>query len=393
MRKVSADLVFTNMGDPISNGVVIFDESSGEILEISSVHNYTDGVEQFNGIIVPGYINAHCHLELSHLKSVIDTGTGLIPFIKGVVGLRNFPQHEIDQAIENADREMWANGIVAVGDISNQSDTAQCKRRSEICYYTFVELFDFLQEDKADQLMEDHQNIYHSFDAEPKDKKSYVPHAPYTVSKRLYELIEQKNQPGQTISIHNQEMIHEDMLFRDRSGQLIDFFRDFGISLESFESTGKSSIHATLHNLNPIFNTLMVHNTCTTEEDIEFAHRWNTNTYWVTCANANLYIENRLPRYQNFINQNAKMCIGTDSLTSNWQLCIFEEMRTIKKYQSFIDDYELIKWATINGAEALGFDHLGKFKKGTAPGINHIDVSVIEGRFDLSTARQSTKLS
>ena len=101
---------------------------------------------------------------------------------------------------------------------------------------------------------------------------------------------------------------------------------------------------------------------------------WNPkNTFWATCPNANLYIENQLPNYQTFLDAGATVTIGTDSLTSNWQLSVLEEMKTISKYQSYVDFETLLKWATLNGAKALGFERtLGSLKVGKTPGINLI---------------------
>jgi cytosine/adenosine deaminase-related metal-dependent hydrolase len=83
-----------------------------------------------------------------------------------------------------------------------------------------------------------------------------------------------------------------------------------------------------------------------------------------------LYIENRLPNYQYFLDTGAKMTIGTDSLTSNWQLSILEEMKTIARFQSYVPFQTLLRWATINGAEALGFDdQLGSIEVGKKPGL------------------------
>ena len=68
------------------------------------------------------------------------------------------------------------------------------------------------------------------------------------------------------------------------------------------------------------------------------------------------------------------MTIGTDSLSSNWQLSVWEEIKTIKKYNDFIPIEELLTWGTINGAKALGFDaEIGSFEKGKKPGIVHIN--------------------
>lgn len=126
--------------------------------------------------------------------------------------------------------------------------------------------------------------------------------------------------------------------------------------------------------MDPSKRTLFVHNTMTRMADIQAAQRWSDHVYWATCANANLYIENKLPKYQEFIDAGAIMTIGTDSLTSNWQLSIVEEMKTIHKYCRYVDFDTLIQWATANGAKALGFeDTLGTIEVGKKPGLIHWD--------------------
>ena len=112
-----------------------------------------------------------------------------------------------------------------------------------------------------------------------------------------------------------------------------------------------------------------------TADDISTAHEWSDKVYWATCANANLYIENRLPNYQLFLDGNAKMTIGTDSLTSNWQLSVLDEMKTISKYQSYVSFETLLRWATLNGAEALGYEKdLGSLEVGKTPGLNLLNL-------------------
>jgi cytosine/adenosine deaminase-related metal-dependent hydrolase len=124
-----------------------------------------------------------------------------------------------------------------------------------------------------------------------------------------------------------------------------------------------------------------VHNTLTTRQDIEAAQAWSDYVYWATCPNANLYIENRLPDYAAFLSSGARVTIGTDSLTSNWQLSILEEMKTIARYQSYVPFETLLRWATLNGAEALGFsDTLGSLEPGKTPGLLLIQGLLPDGK-------------
>ncbi len=376
MRKITADYIFPVSRAPIPEGVVIIDED-GTILKLDHRQQHDPAtLERYAGVIVPGFINTHCHLELSHMKGRVDTGTGLLAFLQSVVKFRDFPMEVILDAIARADHEMYREGIVAVGDISNKLDTAATKARSPIRYYTFVEMFDFLQDAWAEKTFAQYHEVYQGQAHGNGNRKSAVPHAPYTVSPKLFKLINQLNPTDeQTISIHNQETAHEDEFFISKSGGFLEFYRSFDIPVQHFQPSGRTSIHYALEHLDPSHRTLFVHNTMTTADDIRTAQAWSDKVYWATCANANLYIENRLPNYQYFLDTGARLTIGTDSLTSNWQLSVIEEMKTISRYQSYIPFPTLLRWATLNGAQALGFaDELGSLEPGKKPGLNLLNL-------------------
>ncbi|WP_421798111.1 amidohydrolase family protein [Haliscomenobacter sp.] len=371
IRKISADRLYTGTTDvALLDKVVIFDPQ-GTILQIDELEAHDPAsVEKLEGALVPGFINTHCHLELSHMKDKANTGTGLVPFLQTVVNFRDISMEEILDAIDRADAEMWEGGIMAVGDISNKADTAARKNQSQIQYYTFVEFFDFLQEEGADNWFNNFKPAYDQQSDVNRNRKSAVPHAPYTVSRNLFKKINALNQPGCTVSIHNQETPGENALFQTKTGSFLEFYTGFGFPLDQFQPSGKSSIHYALENMDPACRTLFVHNTESTREDIRAAQAWSQDIYWATCPNANLFIENRLPNYQYFLDTEAKVTIGTDSLTSNWQLSVLEEMKTIARFQSYVPFTTILRWATINGAEALGFeDSLGSIEVGKRPGL------------------------
>lgn len=370
IKKITADRIYTGTSGPLHHKVITVDQE-GTILQIDELSNHdASSVQHFSGAIVPGFINTHCHLELSHMKGRANTGTGLVPFLKTVVNFRDISMEEILDAIDQADAEMWNGGVMAVGDISNKADTAARKNQSKIQYYTFVEFFDFLQEEGSENWFNNFKPAYDQQSDSNGNRKSAVPHAPYTVSRNLFQKINALNAPGNTVSIHNQETPGENALFLNKTGSFLDFYEGFGFPLDQFTPNGKPSIYYALENMDPNCRTLFVHNTESTPEDIRAAQAWSNNIYWATCPNANLYIENRLPNYQYFLDTEAKVTIGTDSLTSNWQLSILEEMKTIARFQSFVPFQTLLRWATINGAEALGFDdQLGSIEVGKKPGL------------------------
>lgn len=371
MRKISADWVCPVSSEPLENAVVITDDA-GKILAIESrdLHDPAS-IEILRGILTPGFVNTHCHLELSHMKGKVNTGTGLIPFITGVVTQRNASAEIIADAIEKAEQEMLEGGIVALGDISNAPDTFATKAKGRMRYHTFLELFDFLQDAAAEKTFSDGSAVFDQLEIAPGSAGTFVPHAPYSVSKTLFEKINSVNPDANvTVSIHNQETPPEQALFLHKKGAFLDFYSKFGISLDQFEATGQPSIYYALANMNPANRSIFVHNTLTTSSDIEAAQAWSQHVYWATCPNANLYIENSLPNYAAFLEKQARVTIGTDSLTSNWQLSVLEELKTIARYQSYVPFATLLRWATLNGAQALGFDDtLGSLEVGKTPGI------------------------
>jgi aminodeoxyfutalosine deaminase len=376
MKKITADWVYPIASEPIKNGVVILDDN-GKILALDQRENHDlASLDIQKGTLTPGFVNTHCHLELSHMKGMVATGTTLIPFITGVVTKRGASAKVIAKAIEKAENDMLKSGIVAVGDISNVQDTFAQKAKGRLRYYTFIEMFDFLQEQNADAEFEKYRAVYEALLLAEGSRKSVVPHAPYSVSRKLFKKINDLNAKSNiTVSIHNQETQPEQDLFLRGEGGFYDFYGKFGISLDSFVAPKETAIHYALKNMNPSLRTLFVHNTLTSKADIEAAQNWSPNVYWATCPNANLYIENRLPNYQNFMDTNARMTIGTDSLTSNWQLSIIEEMKTIQRFQSYVPLETLLKWATLNGAEALGFaDTLGSLEVGKTPSLVLLDI-------------------
>jgi len=371
MRKFSADQVFPVSSPPLDNGVVITDDD-GRILAVEPRERHDPAtLEILPGVLIPGFINTHCHLELSHMKGLVDTGTGLLHFIKGVVTRRNAPPEIIAAAIDQAEKEMLAGGIMAVGDISNVSDSFAVKAKARLRYYTFVEAFDFLRDSGSEKNMEGARAVYEQLQLSSGHARSIVPHAPYTVSTNLFQKIKEFNPAsGITVSIHNQETPSENELFQYKTGGFLPFYEKFGSLLEDFQATGRTSIFYILENGNPQVRNLLVHNTLTTREEIRAAQAWSDQVFWATCPNANLYIENRLPDYQAFLDTGARVTIGTDSLASNWQLSVLEEIKTIARLQSYVPFETLLQWATLNGAQALGFDDtLGSLEPGKTPGI------------------------
>ena len=375
-RKFQADKIFTGFEFLDPGHVLIMDED-GKVMEILAEMDAGEGIERYRGILCPGFINAHCHLELSHLKNTIPPHTGLIPFLLDVVSKRDHDQSLILDCIENAEKEMELEGIVAVGDICNTSITLQSKCNSKIKWNNFIEVLG-MKDEKAEANLLHYEGILDAFNgAATNMKSSLVPHAPYSISNKTFEGI--NNRTGHSIvSMHSQENPAEDELYAKGTGDFIRLFNKLGLAESPFPVSGKSSLQSCLPYFNKQQRMILVHNTFTTAEDIVFAldhaREHLSGVHFCICANANRYIENQMPPIDLLMKHKAEIVLGTDSYSSNWQLSIAAEIRTIRKELPEIPLQCILQWATINGARALERDDaLGSFEPGKKPGIVLLD--------------------
>jgi cytosine/adenosine deaminase-related metal-dependent hydrolase len=373
MKKFKADYVFPVNADPIKNGIVTVDDF-GRIIAIddglSNQGNSSVKIEQLQGIICPGFINTHCHVELSHLKNKTTPKKGLINFIKEVQTLRNTSEDAILAAAREADQEMYHNGIVAVGDISNSAATIDIKNKSKLYYHTFIEVFGFVPQ-KAPDIFNNAIALRDQFTPQ---SVSVTAHAPYSVSKDLFKYINKLSEERTNlISIHNQESAEENKLYRYKMGGFIDLYDFFKIDISFFRPQARNSIQTIVPLLTNKQNILLVHNTFTNLKDIYFVKRFDRKISWCFCPNANLYIEGQLPKIELYLDQGFNITLGTDSLASNNKLCILNEMRVLQQNFSSITFEQILPWATINGAKFLGIaDDKGSIEVGKTPGLNLI---------------------
>jgi len=365
-QKFQATQIFTGT-ELLEDQLVLITQKDGTIEDIVGIEDAGDEVQNFEGIITPGFINAHCHLELSHMKGMIPPHTGLQEFVKQIVALRQVAPEAIQEAIVAAETEMIENGIVAVGDISNTLDTLSQKAKHHLAYYSFVELYD-LDPARAEDKIIAGLEIQKQFQ-ENCVRASLVPHAPYSVTNNLWHLLS-AHFGIHTISIHNQETPDENEFFKTKSGSFLGMYERTKVNLDFFEATGLSSLQSILPIFKNAHHGILVHNSFTSAEDIQAVHAAMTNAFWCLCPNANQYIEQTMPPVELLRSEKANIVIGTDSYASNWSLSVLDELKTIQQHHPQIPLKEMLQWATINGARALQMDkHLGSFEKGKKPGV------------------------
>jgi cytosine/adenosine deaminase-related metal-dependent hydrolase len=365
-QKFQATQIFTGT-ELLEDQLVLITQKDGTIEALVGIEDAGDEVQNFEGILSPGFVNAHCHLELSHMKGMIAAHTGLQEFVKQIVALRKVEEQIVEEAIIAAEDEMYHNGIVAVGDICNTLDTLSIKHKHKLAYYSFVELYD-LDPSRSDDKIHAGLKMQEAFEQNCV-RASLVPHAPYSVSFNLWKLL--SNYFGaHTISMHNQETMDENEFFEKKTGSFLGMYERTKVSLDFFEATGLSSLQSVLPYFKNAARSILVHNSFTSASDIKAVQKEMPNSFWCLCPNANQYIEETMPPIELLRANGAEIVIGTDSYASNWSLNILDELKTIQKYNPSIPLSEMLGWATINGARALQMEAgLGSFEKGKKPGL------------------------
>jgi cytosine/adenosine deaminase-related metal-dependent hydrolase len=351
MRRLSAQYVITNTGAPAKRAVISA-EDDGTIISIEpEIESLRDpqSVEFFNGIIVPGFINCHCHLELSHMKGSVAEGTGLENFIMHVRDARNnIPVDEISAA-QQTDNLLSDEGVVLCADVCNTSLTFNIKKKSRIQYHNFLEVFG-IDPQNAGKRIDEIAEV--AVEADSRGLAySITPHSAYSVSLPLFQLIREKSIMNRVTSIHFMESPAEKHFLSDHI----------------FAPADHAS--AILDEVTRAGNLILVHNTFT---DVETVNRVKKRgrTYWCLCPGSNMYIEKKMPPVDMLMTEGCNIVIGTDSLASNRSLSILAELKLIQNYFPSIPLQELIRWSTINGAEALGEDNnFGKIEPGKKPGL------------------------
>lgn len=309
------------------------------------------GVEFYPGLLAPGLVNVHCHLELSYLRGAIAPGGGFAGFARSMGEVRGRAnEQERTAAMVAADARMWTDGIQAVGDVANGESSFAVKSHSRLHYHTFAEVFG-LRTDSAD---EQRRLLWNP-------ETSLTPHSVYSVQDALFrEICAEGDAP---LSIHFMETPAEADLF-GRRGELWEWYQKVGFDCD-FLHYG-SPAQRIVESIPAERSVILVHNCCVTQQDIDLIMgHFTAPVWWCLCPGSNHYISRLHPPVELLRRNRLNICLGTDSLASNTTLSLLDEM----KHLSEVPLLELLRWATVNGAQALEWDEGGEVAVGRSPGL------------------------
>lgn len=374
MNRIAASYVFPLGGsEPIRNGYIEYADD-GTVVSLGACGNPGGESDFLDGeAIVPGFVNAHCHVELSYMKGLFKKGTGMAGFIDQINALRDTkPMGEKLSDIQFWMDAMWSRGVQAMADISNCADSFEIKRKSPMYSRTFLEVFGTEPEDceKVIASVLALQKIAGSFglDASP------TPHACYTMSPELLTASSREGLKSGYLSFHSEETHEEEEMLKYGCGKMWDNRKAAGMSVPPV--TGKSSLYYFIDRLEKAHpapfdeHILLVHEVCMDQEGIYAVKAVMKHPFIALCPCSNIFIHNDLPPVRLMLRNGLKLTIGTDSLSSNDDLDIVREMHCLQCNFEELSLNELLTWACQNGAEFLSReDVIGSIEPGKKPGL------------------------
>ncbi|MDT8400841.1 MAG: amidohydrolase family protein [Bacteroidales bacterium] len=385
MRRLSAQYIITGTGDILKRGIIATD-TEGRITEITDTGGRPvelSKTEFYNGILVPGFVNCHCHIELSGLHKKAGEHMGLGEFIRKVRETRTRERKDELKSIAEADKMMFKSGISACGDVCNTGISFEIKEGSPVKYINFLEVFG-IDPRKAGKRISEVKALKKEAGRFSADSW-IVPHSFYSMSATLLAMVKEVSSDNELNTVHFMESEQETSLLKDAGGGLMESYGAMGISPGMLYDRVPDHITGIMDYISPAGNLILVHNTFAGEKEIRAAVQ-RGNCFFCLCPGSNLYIENALPPVTALMKMKADIVIGTDSLASNKSLDILGEMKIINSNFPDLSLEEMVGWATINGARALKIDSdYGSIEKGKKPGL------VLIENADLSKLRLTEK--
>jgi aminodeoxyfutalosine deaminase len=380
MRAVHADAVVTGDAETLRDGAVVLDADGtfadvGPASELLPRHGGI-AVERVHGVVLPGLVNAHTHLELSALRGRVPGGAGFVPWVEQLIGVRaEFVPEQDTRAVEDAVQELDDCGTAAVGEVTNTLAAVRMLASRGIVGCVFHEVFGVEKEPLERRVDALPRTVEEQVGSWPSRELAYSPavHTLYTTHPDVVRrILRDVRDRGQRTSVHLAEHAAERRFLEHGDGPIPEWFEArLKLRRDLLEWPGESPVAFAdeLGALGP--HVLAVHLTDARAEELELVARRGNPV--VFCPRSNLFIETRLPPLLAARAAGLLPALGTDSLASNASIDVLAEARALWDRFPTVPATELVRMATWEGARALGREDVGRIARGARAGLVAID--------------------
>lgn len=322
-------------------------------------------------VLTPGFVNAHTHLELSHLAGAVSGADGFVPWIEEQLRVRaERPTGDIEPALRQAIRELSDAGTVALADVSNSLAAVDALVDSTLHALVLHEVLGFDPSRAgavAAQTRETRESVRHRIaqrggDAAERVTVAVAAHAPHSLSRELFALLLAEG----IRSIHLAESKAEDVFLATGKGEWRGFL-DRRVGPIPFAAAGARPVRYvdSLSGLTP--GLLAVHCVRVDEEDAKLLAA--RGCVAVLCPRSNEFLGNGVPPLALLLGNGVSVALGTDSLASCPSLNVIDDARRLARLFPRVPAARLLEAATRGGARALGFADLGEIRPGACAGF------------------------
>ena len=313
--------------------------------------------------LLPALVNGHAHLDLSALAGQVQPKGSMAEWIRSLLATREqYAEEHLEEARGLALDSLRTFGTGIVGDINSSGIFSREQANDVVITQTFVEIFG-LHTQSLEGAIDHLPPAVRKVLADNQGSVSLAAHAPYTTSATLLRKVKEWGTArAKIISIHAAESEEEILFLRSGQGPLRDLLAERGHEPDRWEIPGCSTI-TYLDRLGFLDSrTLCVHAVQLSEEEVQILQRSGAGV--CLCPRSNLFIGHGLPPVKQLLEAHISCSIGTDSLASNADLNLFEEMAVLMEECSISPD-AVLAMATLNGARNLGMaSRYGSLEKG-----------------------------
>ena len=308
-------------------------------------------------VLLPGLINAHCHLDYTCLRDKIPPQDSFTDWIRAINAEKaKLTPGDFAKSIMAGFAECRKFGTTAIVNFEAFPELI-IRLKPPIRTWWLAELIDVRDPNRPEELAGSAMNLL----GRP-ENKGFAPHAPFTASLDLYRVCQENARHYDwLLSTHLAESRDEFSMFRDGSGPLYDFVKAIGRKVR--DCGDATPLAYMLRQIALDERWLVVHLNELDESDFELLAGLTERFHVVHCPRSHMYLEHSRFQFERLRNLGFNVCLGTDSLASNDDLSLFAEMRAFRKSFPDVPAEEVLSMVTLNAARAVGkSDALGRIR-------------------------------
>ena len=351
-------------GAPIENGAVAV--SGDRIVDVGRFddikrRNAGTTVDLNEQALLPGLINAHCHLDYTCLRGKIPPQKSFIGWIRAINAEKSeLSPKDYIASIKQGYAEAKRFGTTAIANLTAFPELA-AQVQSPISTCWFAELIDVRKPERANEL------VHSAIESLGRSGRwGLAPHALFTASKDLFRRCEEiAQQEHILLTTHLAESREEMEMFRDASGPLYEFIKSIGRPMDDCGSKTPLELFLGAFGGRDLSKWIVAHLNELTETDFDLLERSNSKFHIVHCPRSHNYFGHSPFAFDRLRSFGFNVCLGTDSLASNDSLSLFDEMRAFQKYFPRVSAEEILQMVTVSPARALRYENaLGQIRPG-----------------------------